>query len=93
MSKLIPAIEKKDWTSKMRKVYDWILEWDYCDEEMAAYTVGGGSYEYGNGIEEVDPDEYDSDEDYREYVDSQRDNWLQDLDLPGSHWWLFGGMI
>ena len=93
MTKLIPAIEKKDWTDKMWKVYDWILEWDYCDEEMAAYIIGGDSYEYGNGIEEVDHDEYDSDEDYREYVDSQRYNWLQDLDLPGSHWWLFGGMI
>ena len=93
MTKLIPAIEKKDWTDKMWKVYDWILEWDYCDEEMTAYIVGGDSYENGNGIEEVDPDEYDSNEYYREYVDSQRANWLQDLDLPGSHWWLFGGMI
>lgn len=44
MDKLIPAIEKKNWTDKMWKVYDWIIEWDYCDKEMATYIVGGGSY-------------------------------------------------
>lgn len=93
MTELNPVIEKKDWTDKMWKVYEWLVEWINDDEKIVATIVGGGSYDYGMGIEEVDRKLYASDTDYREYIDSQRDNWVEDAALPGSGWWLVGSMI
>lgn len=87
------TINKQGWTKNQKKVFNWLVEWVNNDEKIVASLVGGGSYEYGTGIEEVDRDMYDSDEDYREYIDSQKPNWIEDAGLPGSGWWLVGSMI
>ena len=61
---------------------------DYCtDEATAQVIISGGSlgYNYGiGGYEEVDRDMYDSDEDYREDIESQESNLIDDAGLPGS---------
>lgn len=87
------TINKQGWTKNQKKIFNWLVEWVNNDEKIVASLVGGGSYEYGTGIKEVDRDMYDSDEDYREYIDSQKLNWIEDADLPGSGWWLVGSMI
>lgn len=78
--------------SKKEKVYQFLVDWDYCDEATAKKLVNG-FYEYGCGVEEVDTNRYSKDEDYRSYIDSQRENLINDVSLPGSGYWLVGGMI
>lgn len=87
---MITKIDKTNWTQKEKQVFDWLVEWVNGDENVVAAIVGGHSYEYGVGVEEVDREEYDADPDYREYIDSQRENWVDDVSLPGSGWWLVG---
>lgn len=74
-----------------QRFYDFLVEW-YYDEPTAKKLVNG-LYEYGCGIEEVDKKRYDEDNDYREYVYNQRENLITDIDLPGTGYWLVGGMI
>lgn len=83
-------IVKANWTQKEKRVFDWLVEWVNDDENVIATIVNGHSYEYGTGVEEVDRTLYGSDPDYRDYIDSQRENWLEDVGLPGSGWWLVG---
>lgn len=83
-------INMNEWNDTQKKVYDWLTYWDYCDEKTASLVVGGGSYEYGTGLEEVDRSLYESDHDYRSYIDSQSENWIEDAGLPGSGWFLIG---
>ncbi len=70
---------------------------DYCtDEATAQVIISGGSlgYNYGiGGYEEVDRDMYDSDEDYREDIESQDSNLIDDAGLPGSGMFLIGSKI
>ena len=77
--------------TKKEQVYNYLTDW-YCDENTANKLVNG-FYEYGWGIEEVDMEQYNNDKDYKNYIDSQRENLLVDVDLPGSGYWLVGGMI
>lgn len=83
-------IKKTNWTQKEKQVFDWLVEWVNGDKKVVATIVSGHSYEYGAGVEEVDRNLYNSDPDYRDYIDSQRENWVEDVDLPGSGWWLVG---
>lgn len=83
-------VDMTKWNDTQKRVYDWLIYWDYCDEKTASLIVGGGSYEYGLGIEEVNRKDYDNDPDYKEYIDSQEENWFEDTGLPGSGWFLIG---
>lgn len=78
-------------SKKEEQVYQFLVEW-YCSENDAKKLVNG-SYEYSRGIEEVDTREYNKGEEYHEYINSQKENWIQDVELPGSGWWLVGGLI
>lgn len=42
----------------------------------------------GIETEEVDREKYDVDSAYRKYIDSKREFWVIDADLPGSGWWI-----
>lgn len=76
---------------KKEQVYQYLTDW-YCDASTAKKLVSG-FYEYGCGIEEVDMERYYNDKDYQSYIDSQRENLIVDVGLPGSGYWLVGGMV
>lgn len=77
--------------TKKEQVYQYLTDW-HCDASTAKKLVKG-FYEYGCGIEEVDIEKYHNDKDYQSYIDSQRENLIVDVDLPGSGYWLVGGMV
>lgn len=77
--------------NKKEQVYRYLTDW-YCDTNTAKKLING-FYEYGCGIEEVNIEKYHKDKDYKNYIDSQKQNLIVDVDLPGSGYWLVGGMI
>lgn len=72
-------------------LFDFLVEY-YTDKVTAKKIINGGYQGYcyaGWGYVEVDPD----DEDDQEFIQEQKENLISDVNLPGTGYFLVGGMI
>ncbi|MEY8736447.1 hypothetical protein AB9M75_04155 [Lactobacillus sp. AN1001] len=77
--------------AKEKELFDFLVEY-YTDEVTARKIINGGDQGYcygGCGYIEVDPD----DEFDQEFIQEQESNLISDVSLPGTGYFLVGGMI